>query len=208
MNKLINTAAQHAVDIPNALRPENKPVTNSINKTSKDAANGDIHKPVMPVVLGYEAVVESIDHAKQYYQLDIATRAYAAEGLLVRPEVGDTVLSIKLGGHFYISQVVKRQQPHETLVIESPRPIQWVAPVLRFKAWKDIELASAKKLTLSAQDVIVGASNTLIQQAKTLLQQVTSYSLHTKGLMRLQGRQQLIVAEEDIRMDAKRINMG
>jgi hypothetical protein len=32
--------------------------------------------------------------------------------------------------------------------------------------------------------------------------------LNAKGLLRLSGRQQVITAEEDVRIDGKRINMG
>ncbi|MBX2807781.1 MAG: DUF3540 domain-containing protein [Cellvibrionaceae bacterium] len=146
-----------------------------------------------------------------HYQLminGVEQTAVAAEALLVRPEVGDLVLCVYCEKTFFVSQLLQRQKAAAKVLIHSSRPVEWVAPSLCFKALDELELLSARKLTLSARDLIAGATRTLIQQAHHLIQHATSYSLTTKGLMKLSGRQQLIVAEDDLRMDAKRINMG
>jgi hypothetical protein len=161
-----------------------------------------------PVVLGYSATVLSIAES---YQLQLGGKqlsAIVAEGLLVSPNVGDLVLCVEVDNGMIISQVLKRAEKTSPLVMCSSRPIEWVAPVLRFKALKEMEFLSVNKLTLSAADVVLGATRTLVQQASNMIQQVKNYSLTAKDLLRLNGRQQIIIAEDDIRMDAKRINMG
>lgn len=189
------TSSAYAIE---ELEPENKP-------------NLTLH--ANPVIMGYKATVTSInavDNTMAYVVTiaDATHTASAIEGLLVCPEVGDTVLCIQVDNTFYISQVIQRKVPSDSLMIESLRPIEWVAPILRFNAFKEIELRSAKKLSLTACDLVCGATRSLIQQAHNMIQHAGSYSLTTKGLMRLNGRQQVIVAEEDLRIDAKRINMG
>lgn len=170
------------------------------------------HQPSMPVALGYSAVVLAVDGKKQsQYQLqlgDVQRSATSAEGLLVQAEVGDTVLCVEIDNALFITQVIQRAPSSTPLVMSSSRPIEYVAPVLRFKAFKEMELLSANKLTLSAADMVLGASRTFVQQARNMIQHAKNYSVTAKDLMRLNGRQQVIIAEDDIRMDAKRINMG
>lgn len=191
----------------------------AINNTFDTAALVNIHSQPLkevpsPVALGYYATVVDItitaDGAVNY-QLDYISTVKTgrpAEGLLVMPESGDTVLCIDVNNEILVSQVLLRAEPSQTLSIHSTRPIEWVAPVMRFKALKEMELLSANTLTLSACDVVLGATRSLVQQAKNFMQSAKTFSLTTKGLMRFNGKQQLIVAEEDLRMDAKRINMG
>jgi hypothetical protein len=197
---------------------------------NKSAIKKSMQKMAMPVVLGYSATVITTDikvdiksdvktsvidklneERNEKYQLQLGDNqpmASAAEGLLVTPNVGDVVLCVEVEGSLIISQVLKRTEKSSSLVMVSSRPIEWVAPVLRFKALKEMELLAVNKLTLSASDLVFGAARTLVQQARNFIQQAKNYSLTTKDLMRLNARQQIIIAEEDIRIDAKRINMG
>ncbi|EGG93667.1 hypothetical protein IMCC1989_923 [gamma proteobacterium IMCC1989] len=195
-------------------------------------------KPRTPVVLGYSATVIEVgtvcegeinftididakldkerdnkakgsDNEKYLLQLGEKQRvSSAAEGLLLMPNKDDVVLCVEIEGRLIINQVLKRKERSSPLVMSSSRPVEWVAPVLRFKALKEMELLAVNKLTLSASDLVFGAARTLVQQARNFIQQAKNYSLTTKDLLRLNGRQQVIIAEEDIRIDAKRINMG
>ncbi len=192
----------------------NKSRTNNSTSIAGGSTPNMTPNMTMPVALGYSANVIAIEKPADGclgYQLSLnqkTRQAIAAEGLLVCPEIGDLVLCVEVNDCLFVSQVLRRKQSSASLIVQSSRPIEWVAPVLRFKALQEMELLSANKLTLSACDVVVGACQTLVQQARTFIQNAKNYSLTTKGLMRLNGRQQLIVAEEDLRMDAKRINMG
>lgn len=170
-------------------------------------------KPLQPLPLAcYSARIEEATTEDNTYAIRLnnqqLTKAHPAEGLLIALNEGDTVLCIELNGQWLITQLLQREQSDQTLLMQSSKTVEWVAPVMRFKALKEMELSTAGKLSLSANDFIMGALNTFVTQARTMLQQAKTFSLTTKGLMRLNGRQQLIVAEEDLRMDAKRINMG
>jgi hypothetical protein len=218
---LLNVNARSATHYPSAIKKE--PLVPMLAQQS-----------TVPVVLGYSATVIDVDIASrsaaelaeeytpenkedrkeglnEKYQLQLGEKqrtASTAEGLLVTPNKGDVVLCVEIDGHLIITQVLKRTEKVSPLVMSSSRPVEWVAPVLRFKALKEMELLAVNKLTLSASDLVFGAARTLVQQARNFIQQAKNYSLTTKDLLRLNARQQVIIAEEDIRIDAKRINMG
>ena len=136
------------------------------------------------------------------------TTAQRAESLLVQPEVGDRVFYIEVEREYFIVHILKRKTVTAPLVMQTARPMDWIAPVIRLKALEEMQFLSVNKLSLSACDVVLSACQTLVQQARHFLQQAKNFSLTTKGLIRVSGRQQVITAEEDLRMDAKRINMG
>lgn len=172
----------------------------------------------MPVVVNYSAVVQSIERTSNnacHYRIaspdsqgESGLMALAAEDMLMQPEEGDVVLCVKVAEQWFITQLLKRAQPKETLQLTSSRTVEWAVPSFRIKALNELELLSANRLTISARDLLAGASRSLVQQAHNFLQKATTFSLNTKGLMQITGKQQVIVAEEDLRMDGKRINMG
>jgi hypothetical protein len=47
-----------------------------------------------------------------------------------------------------------------------------------------------------------------VSQAKHLIQHAGDFALNAKSLLRIHSKQQIITAQEDIRIDGKRINMG
>ena len=193
---------------PPSNNPIKKPVVSSINnKPSNDCPQS------LPVAAGFYGVITKISRQSSQLCFEITAQgisntAVAAEGLLVFPEQGDTVLCVQIDHALLVTQVLRRSVPAETLVIHSPKPIEWVAPVLRFKALQEMELLSAEKLVLSSRHLICGAIETLVQKARHVVQQAHHYSLTATAVMRLKAKQQLVTAEDDIRMDAKRINMG
>ena len=176
---------------------------------------------IMPVAVGCTAIVSDIqviDGSKPTYTIissqmeaqaaAVEYLAVTAESLLMMPQVGDLVLCVQAGEQWFITQLLQSKEQHKTLNIHSNRPVEWVAPSLRFKALNELELMSASRLTISARDLIAGATQTLVQQAQCFVQKAATFTLNTEGLMQLSGKQQVIVAEEDLRMDGKRINMG
>ncbi len=194
----------------------------NMNANISPARQGEVNHSAMtvaghglPQALGYSAQVVSLTEdsgagvcllrAPGQSQL---LPAQLAESLLATPCAGDRVLCVDLEGDLIIVQILTRASNTEPLLMTSSRTIEWVAPVLRFKAIRELELLSAKKLTLSACDLVLGASRTLVQQARHILQQANDYAVTAKGLLRLNGRQQVITAEQDVRIDGERINMG
>lgn len=143
-------------------------------------------------------------------------QAWPAAGLLLLPAVGDQVLCVPepsagrpadSGERWLIVQVLLRASA-VPLQFCSQQEVEWLAPAIRLRALRELELTSAGKLHCHAIDLVFSAGRTLVQQARHLLQQAGDFSLTAKGLLRLSGKQQLITAEDDVRVDGKRISMG
>ena len=135
----------------------------------------------LPLVSGFSARIQCVENlgSNRVYHLQGKQNhllAYAAESLLVSPEEGDLVICVMAEDHLFITQVLQRYQPTESLRIISSRPVDWVAPSLRFKALQDMELLSLNRLTVAAEDIISHATRTLVQQAHTVLQKVKTFS--------------------------------
>lgn len=175
----------------------------------------------LPVAMGYTAEIKSIvDDGKEGMQCFLISNekthfkgtqlipACLSEGMLVQPLVGDTVLCIDSDRGLVVTQVLLRKEKTQTLTIYTNKTFECIAPEIKLKAFNELELSSAKKLSLFARDIISGASRTMLQQAKQILQNVADYSLTASGIVRTDAKQQLMTAEEDVRIDGKRINMG
>jgi hypothetical protein len=163
------------------------------------------------IALGFTGIITRVEAAGDCW-LTLAgdaqsARAYTAVGLLVRPQVDDRVLLVQTPQGLVITQVLLRAGSGP-IHISSSRVLECIAPILRFKATEDIELVAARRLTFSGCDLVLGAARTLVQRAEHLLQMAGDFTLTARGLLRTSGGQQVMSAQEDVRIDGKRINMG
>ncbi|NQZ13144.1 MAG: DUF3540 domain-containing protein [Algicola sp.] len=161
-----------------------------------------------PLTVKYTGKITEYDQKSQNWIVDGVFKAACALSLLVKPCVGDNVCFIELDNQYYIVQLLSRQNRGGELLLESQQKVHWVAPELRFTAFDRLELVSLNKVAVMGKDYVMTATNTMIHQAEKLIQQVGQFSLTAKGLLRLNGKQQVITAEKDVRIDGKRINMG
>ncbi|RBO81914.1 DUF3540 domain-containing protein [Marinomonas aquiplantarum] len=160
----------------------------------------------VPVLYG--GVVSEYDAAAQRWVIDDVFTASVAVSLLVQPCLGDKVCFVEIAGDYFITQILSRSSQVNELTIESDKKMHWLAPELKFTGVENIELLALNKIGLISKDCVVSVSNTLLQQAQTMLQHVGECSLTAKGLLNIRGKHQVISAEEDVRIDGKRINMG
>lgn len=162
------------------------------------------------MVMGYTATIEMVER-HGLYSINTHTgqrSAHLAEGVLIQLNIGDYILYIETDQGLFITQLLKRKEQEAPITLYNDKGMEYVAPKLSFKALEEMELLSVNKLSLTASHILLGAGQTLLQQANHFLQKAKDFSLTTKNLMRLSGRQQVITAEDDMRIDAKRINMG
>lgn len=162
----------------------------------------------MPVTTHYGGVISGYDDSQQCWVIDELYPAVGAASLLVKPGEGDKVCFVEMDGEYYITQVLLRQQQDDALLIESRVPLHWVAPTLQFTAFEKLELVSLNQIAVMGKNAMITASQSLIQQTENLIQKVGQCSLVARGLSRFSAKQQIITAEEDVRVDGKRINMG
>lgn len=165
---------------------------------------------LQPVQVGptFTGEVTAIESTQQQFVIDGYFLSFKAVSLLIEPMVGDRVCFIEIEGQYYITQLLTRSNEQADLVIASKQKMQWVAPKMTFTAFEQLELVSLNKVMISSKDYVVSAAKTMLQQAESLITNVGQLSAHAKGMMKLTGKQQVIVAEKDVRIDGERINMG
>lgn len=151
-------------------------------------------------VTGYDAQLH-------HFTVEDDIHAGVADGLLVQPASGDLVACLLSEQGNFILQVLV-QANAKALSITSAKPIKMSAPSISMAARDELELVSLNRFSLVGKHGVISAAGSLVACAEQLIQQVGQFMLSAKGLMRLSGRQQVITAEEDVRIDGKRINMG
>ena len=140
--------------------------------------------------------------------IDEQFSATCADGLLVKPNIGDVVTFCVTEGHYYITQIIKRNDVTQDLVIESKSNVRWIAPQMNFTALEDFEITSFNKVSVVGNSCVLSASESMVQNTEHLIQHAGQHSLTVTGLYRVSSKQQILNAEEDVRIDGKRINMG
>lgn len=171
------------------------------------ASNHNILKPLNCAYL-YYGEVTAVDEAQNQWGIDDSYQAGTAIGLMVTPCVGDQVSFIEYNGSYCITQVLYRMDTTKALKFESQFDIEMKAPNLRFTALNEMDLLSLNRLSLMSKDGLLSMGNSLITLAENMVQKARQLSLHAKGMMHIDAKHQVITADEDIRVDAKRINMG
>jgi hypothetical protein len=180
------------------------------------ASSGSDALSYMPATQ-FVAVVHSVPtKTETQWTLQISTtagqtvnvQADLADGLFIQPQPGDQVLCVELADRLLITQVLVSAKPQQPVCWRSARKFDFQAPSLSINTVDELELVSAGKLSLYGRDMVVGAVRTLVSQAKHLIQHAGDFALNAKSLLRIHSKQQIITAQEDIRIDGKRINMG
>ena len=150
--------------------------------------------------------ITQIDKENQFFFVNNIS-VTCASSLLIKPNVDDLVCFIKEQEQHYIIQILHSAQ-QQPVVMQSEQPIHFNAPAIRLQAWQDIELVSLNRLSMIAKHGTLSVASTLVMNAENLIQKVKQLSISVKGLLTMHGKQQVITAEEDVRIDGKRINMG
>ena len=161
-----------------------------------------------PEPVSYQVgIVTQIDEPGRVCQIDHSVHGIIADGLLVSLEVGDTVACIHSPlGVFVIQQLI--QHPTRLQQIKSRQELHICASSLRLQATDDMELVSLNRCSMVSKHTVISAAETLVTTAEHAIQSVSQFLLSVKGLLRMNGKSQVITAEEDVRVDGKRINMG
>ena len=168
-----------------------------------------INKPEPPklsyVHCGEITAVSGSDHQ---WQVDNSYSALSGTGLMLTPCVGDKVSFIESKGQYYILQVLYRPDAEKPLSFETERDIDWQAPNVRFTVFDEMEFVSLNRISLMCKHGVMSMTNTLVTQAEHYIQKAAQLSITAKTLLRLNAKHQIITADEDVRIDGKRINMG
>lgn len=155
----------------------------------------------------YIANISDFDPKTGKCIVDQCTSAQLAAGLLVQPCVGDLVACVQTQGAIYVIQILQTMQD-DKLQLSSVKPMFVNAPSISLMAEDELNMVSLNRFSLVGKHGVMSVAASLVTRAEYMIQNISEWMVTAKGMMRLSARQQVITAEEDVRIDGKRINMG
>lgn len=170
--------------------------------------------PAAPAL--YEARVVDLTDDGQV-RLDDGGIALVAASCLVRPENGDRVLAVALdGGMCFVLSVLTRAATVARLEVAGATAVTLTAPALtlaateglRMQSLHDVDITAAGNVCVAARNLVQTATASLVQHVKHCVMHAGTYALQVGTLFRMHGKQALITAERDVKIDAERINLG
>jgi len=159
-----------------------------------------------------------IDLGGGRFRLTDGKGARQAVSCLVGPAPGDRVL-LFLGsdGARTIVHVLDRPGSTEArLSVPGAESLTLAAPNVSLQAGEQLTLASDQRMEIVAPDLIsltarrlqLTVLDDLIQTARHVVSRCEHFVQEARGLLRMHGRQAIVTADEDVRVDAQRISMG
>ncbi len=170
------------------------------------------------VPLWHEAVVveETLDGA---WQLDDGALAHIAVSCLVRPQIGDRVLTVACAnGNRFVLAVLTRTENSAAhievagvseLTLQAPRLAIQASETLSLQSLHDVDVtAVAGDVAVSGRNVLTTVREALIDNARHYIAQLDTFAVQVKTLLRMHGQQAIVTAEQDVRVDGERISLG
>lgn len=151
------------------------------------------------------------------YLLRDGQTARQALSCVIAPLPQDEVLLLVLDTQCYVTHILCRQSPHAQLHLPGIERLDIVQPTLGLNATQhlglcsqgDVELTAVQgSVWMQARNVFTTASDSVVTQAQQLVSHAQNAVMQIAALLRLHGRQNLITAEQDMKLDAERISLG
>ncbi|HSC80072.1 MAG TPA: DUF3540 domain-containing protein [Chitinolyticbacter sp.] len=152
------------------------------------------------------------------FLLDDGRIACQAASCLLTPQSGDRALvAACAGGECFVVHLLTRSGDEAVLSVPGVRQLAINQPAIALNAAEtitlralgDMSLASATgTLTLNARNLFTTVTDTLVEQTRHYVGRAEQYLLDARQLLRLHGKQALMTAEKDVKVDADRISMG
>lgn len=159
--------------------------------------------------------------ADAMYRLSDGRMALQAASCLLVPEQGDTVVLLYTSSGLYVTNVLVRSalpdgcgraqlsvRGASTLAIVQPQLEVTCTGPIALRTLGDIDLTAAGTVAVNARHFFASVAETLVQNAQHLVTHAHCCVLQVASLLRVHGRQTLITAEQDMKLDAERISLG
>jgi len=151
------------------------------------------------------------------WRLDDGRPATQAVSCLVAPEPGDQVLVLQAGDLAWITHVLARTANSarlhvpgiEQLAIEQASLRLEAADGLSLRCRGDVTLTSVQgSIAVTARHFLASIAETLVQQAQHAVTHAGHFVVQAAALLRVHGRQALLTADQDLKIDAERVTLG
>ncbi len=150
--------------------------------------------------------------------LDNGARATRALSCLIEPRVGDRVLAAQTGdGACHLLHILEREDREraelsvpgaDTLALRQSRIAVHAHDSLDLGSADTASLSALGTLSLNGGSLFASVRETLVAQAEHYVGRFGQYLLDVRALLRLHGKDALLTAERDVKVDAERISMG
>jgi hypothetical protein len=145
--------------------------------------------------------------------------ARQALSCLIAPDVGDKVLVAACAGNeLYVLHLLQRADPAlAELSVPGAAELRILQPRLLLQASEQLSLhslhgvdigAAAGLLSLHADNMSTTVSQALVQSVKHYVGSAEQYLLDVSELLRLHGQHTMLYAEQDVKIDGRRISVG
>ncbi len=150
--------------------------------------------------------------------------AYRAFSCLISAEKNDLVLLYKQNNQHYFLSILQRSQitdqynesttAHlslpglQPMTINSQQLTLNGRKALKLQSQNDLSITALKNIKLTASNLFSTLSQSLIQLAQHHIVKAEQIALTANQLLRSHGHHHLISADEDVKIDGERINMG
>lgn len=152
------------------------------------------------------------------YLLDNGRLALRAPSCLLQPQIGDRVMVLALGDEGHIVHILARSKDSpaqlsvsraSSLVMRQDEILLDCRRRLRLRSLGDTEVTAATgTLSLQGRNLFAHALDSLVQQSSHWVARMGHALIEASELLRAHGRQTLVTADQDIKIDAERISMG
>lgn len=160
-----------------------------------------------PMPESYIGTISGFDQAQKCWQIDHHFLAQVAESVLVKPEAGDVVSFIAYQDGFIIVQILQRANKGK-MTLQSQDDVCWIAPKVSIQVQDELELMALNTVSITGNNLVQSAQESSVQQAQTMILHGKHLSANAEDVMNLSAKQHMLIAEEEVRIDGERINMG
>lgn len=151
--------------------------------------------------------------------LDDGRLARPAASCLLAPETGDIVLAVAgRSGESYIVHLLKRSREDEAelhvpnahrLTLRQSQIGLVASEDISLHALRDVEVTAATgTLSLAARNLFSTVHDTVVQSMRHYVGKAEQYLLDARQLLKLHGKQAIVTAEHDVKVDGERISVG
>ncbi|HZX30955.1 MAG TPA: DUF3540 domain-containing protein [Rhodocyclaceae bacterium] len=152
------------------------------------------------------------------YLLDNGRLARRAPSCLLQPQAGDRVMALAVGDETHIVHILVRSREAtaqlsvsgaDTVALRQDEIQLDARRRLRLRSLGDTEVTAATgTLSLQGRNLFAHAVDSLVQQSSHWIARMGHALIEASELLRAHGRQALVTADQDIKIDAERISMG
>lgn len=150
--------------------------------------------------------------------LDTGLRVQRALSCLIEPKPGDRVLFAHGGnGLGHLLHVLEREPGQQAelsvpgavlLAVRQPQIAIHAGERLDLGSAGSASLAAVQTLSLTGGNLFASVRESLVAQAEHYVGRFGQYLVDARALLRLHGKDALVTAERDVKVDAERISMG